>query len=89
MDRQFMEQYYSAAYAEDPVAQMDGGDPERRNAMTQYNRLNSELADAIGGINTPLWAQIEEMMFAYYEAEKILIKLAYLKGAEDRERMLR
>lgn len=88
MDRGFMEHYFEIAY--DDVAREIAGDDE------QYAELQSiadeavqALASIMGESNTALWKQCENAINSLYAVQLHLAKLAYLRGAEDREKMLR
>ena len=68
----------------------------KADKQTIFNTLDTLKANNIenilalrGDMNNPLWQQHESVMSAYYRTQLILVKLAYLKGAEDREQMLR
>lgn len=39
-------------------------------------------------MGTPAWCAYEEAMAVQYEYENFVVKSMYLKGAEDREKML-
>ena len=47
------------------------------------------LAGIVGKSNTALWEQCEHTINSLYTLQLQLVKLAYLRGAEDREKMLR
>lgn len=47
------------------------------------------LAGSVGESNTALWEQCEHTINSLYTLQLQLVKLAYLRGAEDREKMLR
>ena len=54
-----------------------------------FFKKSEELCQLVGGANSPVWDLFEEVMDEYHKIELILSKAMYLKGAEDREKMLK
>lgn len=88
MDKELMLRYFETTY-EDPVGEILGDDPEYKSVSKQFFAKSDELRQLAGGINSPIWALFEEAMDEYHQIELIISKAMYLKGAEDREKMLK
>lgn len=88
MDRAFMEHYFDSVY-EDIIGVLTSENEDYQAAKTAFTASQNELLAQCGGMNNLIWQQHETVMSAYYRTQSILVKLAYLKGAEDREKMLR
>ena len=88
MDRAFMEHYFDSVY-EDIIGTLVSDSEDYQAAKKAFCALQNELLSQCGDMSSPIWQQHEAVMSAYYRIQHILVKLAYLKGAEDRERMLR
>lgn len=88
MDRAFMEHYFDSVY-EDIIGVITSENEDYQAARQAFYESQNKLLSQCGDMNNPLWQQHETVMSAYYRTQLILVKLAYLKGAEDRERMLR
>lgn len=88
MDHAFMEHYFNSVY-EDIITVLTADNSEYETAKTRFYTLQKNLLEQCGDINNPIWQQHEAVIAANHRIHSILLKLAYLKGAEDRERMLR
>lgn len=88
MDRAFMEHYFNSVY-EDIIGSLTEENEDYQQAKKAFYNSQNEFLSLCGDMNNPLWQQHESVMSAYYRTQLILVKLAYLKGAEDREQMLR
>lgn len=88
MDHAFMEHYFNSVY-EDIVTVLTADNSEYETAKSKFCALQKDLLEKCGDINNPIWQQHETVIAANHRIQAILLKLAYLKGAEDRERMLR
>lgn len=88
MDRAFMEHYYDSVY-EDIIGVLTLENEDYQAAKAAFTTSQNALLAQCGGMNNQIWQQHETVMSAYYRTQSILVKLAYLKGAEDREKMLR
>ena len=84
MDRGFMEHYFDVTF-NDAIGEIAG------NAELQSvaDEAVHTLAGIVGKSNTALWEQCEHTINSLYTLQLQLVKLAYLRGAEDREKMLR
>ena len=84
MDRGFMEHYFEIAYND--VA----GDDERYAELQKAaDEAICSLTRIVGESNAALCKQCEHAINILYAVQLHLVKLAYLCGAEDREKMLR
>ena len=89
MDRVFMEHYFEIAYEDLHGVLMHENDELKeaqevlRKSVTQLFASNKNDSDYQ---HDPLY---EKFTSKLYLAEYLLMKYAYLKGAEDRDRMLK
>lgn len=88
MDRELMLRYFETEY-ENPMDEIVGDDPEFKKINDRFFKKSEELCQLVGGANSPVWDLFEEVMDEYHKIELILSKAMYLKGAEDREKMLK
>lgn len=88
MDRELMLRYFETEY-ENPMDEIVGDDPEFKKINDYFFKKSEELCQLVGGANSPVWDLFEEVMDEYHKIELILSKAMYLKGAEDREKMLK
>lgn len=89
MDKQFMEHYYKLAYTDDPVGQFTMGCKEHEEIQRSFDKAQDKVLELVGGMGSPGWELVEQMLDYQYASEVVLAKLAYMRGAEDREKMLR
>lgn len=88
MNKEMMLHYFETEY-EDPIGEIVGDDPELQKINDLFFKKSEELCQLVGGVNSPVWDLFEEVMDEYHKIELILSKAMYLKGAEDREKMLK
>ena len=84
MDRGFMEHYFDVTF-NDAI----GNDERYAELQSVADEAVHTLAGIVGKSNTALWEQCEHTINSLYTLQLQLVKLAYLRGAEDREKMLR
>lgn len=89
MDRAFMKSYFDMAY-EDLQGVLMCENEDLKNAQEAFSSSIHQLFDFLpADPNTPKNQRQEAFTSEFYLAEYLLMKYAYLKGAEDRDRMLR
>ena len=88
MDRGFMEHYFEIAY-NDVAGEIAGDDERYLELQKTADEAVHTLAGIVGKSNIALWEQCEHTIKSLYTLQLQLVKLAYLRGAEDREKMLR
>ena len=88
MDRGFMEHYFEIAY-NDVTGEIAGEDEQYAELQQAADEAIQSLAGIVGESNTDLCKQCELAINSLYAVQLHLAKLAYLRGAEDREKMLR
>lgn len=88
MDRAFMEHYFDMAY-DDVTGEIAGDDERYAELQALADEAIKTLASVVGESNSALWKQCENVINSLYSVQLHLAKLAYLRGAEDREKMLR
>ena len=87
MDREFMKHYFDVAY-EDVAGEIANQDEQYIELLHIADEAIRILANMVGP-STPLWKQCEEVINSQYAVQLCLMEVAYLRGAEDREKMLR
>ena len=88
MDRAFMGQYFDIAY-EDIITELIQDCPEYQKIRDEISAEQRELFSLVGDIKSDVWQQYETVIGKFHSSELLLAKLAYLRGAADREKMLR
>ena len=88
MDRGFMEHYFEIAY-NDVAGEIAGDDERYAELQKAADEAICSLTRIVGEWNTALCKQCEHGINSLYAVQLHLVKLAYLCGAEDREKMLR
>lgn len=89
MDRAFMESYFDMAY-EDLQGVLMCENEDLKNAQEAFSSSIHQLFDSLPeNDSTPEKQHQDAFTSEFYLAEYLLMKYAYLKGAEDRDRMLR
>ena len=88
MDRGFMEHYFDVTF-NDAIGEIAGNDERYAELQSVADEAVHTLAGIVGKSNTALWEQCEHTINSLYTLQLQLVKLAYLRGAEDREKMLR
>jgi hypothetical protein len=87
MDRDFMSDYYDRMY--EGTGLLIPQSEEYRQLRKEYGKVEKQLLEKLGGITSDVWKLHERLIMLAYYTSDIVAKDAYLKGAEDRERMLR
>lgn len=82
-----MEKHFDLAY-QDAIDEELSSDQKYRNLCRISGHLQDEFRKMVSE-ESQILKMHEEIVAAIYNAEFRFIKLAYLKGAEDRERMLK
>lgn len=88
MDRVFMEHYFEIAY-NDVAGEIAGNDERYSEMQKAADEAICSLTSIAGESNTAFCKQCEHAINSLYAVQLHLAKLAYLRGAEDREKMLR
>ena len=88
MDRGFMVHYFDVIF-NDAIGEIAGNDERYAELQSVADEAVHILAGIVGKSNTALWEQCEHTINSLYTLQLQLVKLAYLRGAEDREKMLR
>jgi uncharacterized protein with NAD-binding domain and iron-sulfur cluster len=88
MDRQFIEQIYEALY-EDPEGEFGKDNSSYANAVRQSYREIDKAEKMAKTYDEQMVAALQKMLDAMAVQAHFSIRLAYLRGAEDREKMLR
>lgn len=89
MDRAFMEQYFEMAYEDLHGILMRENDDLKEAQGTLRRTIDQIFAVGPNSSNHQQDPLYEKFTGELYLAEYFLMKCAYLKGAEDRDRMLK
>ena len=89
MDRAFMEQYFEMAYEDlHGILMRENADFKESQEVLRMS-IEELLAPNSADPIHPLYQCYERFTNELYMTEYLLMKYAYLKGAEDRDRMLK
>lgn len=89
MDKMFMEEYYSLKYADTFLTHALEKNERCRNLYAQMMALMGRTKTAMRNMGEKSLTLHRELFVASSEFQEYLMQLAYLQGAEDREKMLR
>lgn len=87
MNKKFMSKFYDRYY-EDPIYETVGETEELAELRRRRTEAEENLQAIIGEVGTPAWRAYEAAMKVHYEYLDFVAKSMYLKGAEDRDKML-
>lgn len=87
MNLKFMSDFYERFY-DDPVFETIGQTEEYKEIKRRIKEGEEKLRKVIGETGTDTWELFEDIMMSQYEYVTFVAKEMYLKGAEDREKML-
>jgi hypothetical protein len=87
MDRDFMSDYYDRIY--EGTGLLIPQSDEYKQLRKEYGKVEKQLLEILDGTTSDVWKLHERLIMLVYYTSDIAEKEAYLKGAEDRERMLR
>lgn len=87
MNQAFMSDFYDKFY-EDPIFETVGKMEKFLQIRKKHQEAQEKLKAIIGDVGTPAWKAYEATMAIQYEYVNYVAKSMYLKGAEDREKML-
>ena len=88
MDKEFMRSFYRKYYVH-PYDKVVSRSKRYRRLQKRRYQLEDELAEMMGGINTPLYKKFDEYVGVYADEMDVMHEETYLLGAADREKMLR
>ncbi len=89
MDRSFMEHYFEMAYEDLHGDLLKENEDFKAAQDTLRESFKQVLGSNPADLNHPMWQLHEKITNELYMVEYLLMKYAYLKGAEDRDRMLK
>ena len=87
MNKAFMSDFYDRYY-EDPVFETIGENEKFLDIRKRHSEAQEKLKAIIGDVGTPAWKAYEAATKVQYEYVDLVAKSMYLKGAEDRDKML-
>jgi hypothetical protein len=89
MNKAFMEEYYEMKYIDDDFLYEVMEDNLKISKVTDaIAELQTDFEDKLKKQNTKLFNQFDQLMDLYEKKEGLILKMMYLLGAEDREKML-
>ncbi len=89
MDKIFMEKYYHLKYADTFLTHALEKNERCRNLYVKMMELTGRTETAMQNMGDEYLALHRELFVTSSEFQEYLMQLAYLQGAEDREKMLR
>jgi hypothetical protein len=89
MDKIFMEEYFNLKYADTFLTHALGKNEHCKNLYTQMMELMGRAESAMRNMGDEYLMLNRELFVSNSEFQECLVQLAYLQGAEDREKMLR
>ena len=89
MDKKFMEEYYNLKYADTFPAHALEKNECCRKLYTQMMELMGRTESAMRNMGEEYLMLHRDLFVANSDFQECLVQLAYLQGAEDREKMLR
>lgn len=88
MNRIFMEEYYNLKYADTFLAQAMEENEGCRKLYGEIMELDGRIEAAMRSMGEEYLMLHRKLFAAKGEFNELILRLAYLQGAEDRERML-
>ena len=89
MNRNFMQEYYGLKYQEGLLPLLLGQDGESSLLYEKIMELEGQLEEAMRQLGKEYLELHQSLFRTRGELEALILPLAYLQGAEDREDMLR
>lgn len=89
MDMAFMEEYYNLRYEDTFMLQAIESNAECRELYQGIMQMEGRMEKAMRQIGNESLQLHNDLFTARGRMDELIIRLAYLKGAEDREKMLR
>lgn len=89
MDRKFMEEYYDLKYQDTLLPVFMEEDEKCRKLQEEVMRLQGQVEEAMRGMGEESLQVHRKLFVLTGELEELMMRLAYLQGAKDREEMLR
>ena len=89
MDKAFMEEYYDLKYKDTflPLAMQENGSCE--NLYKEIMQMEEQTESIMRSMGEECLLLHRKLFVARGELEEMVMRLAYLQGAEDRDKMLR
>ena len=87
MNKQFMQEYYEGMY-EDIAGEVVKDNREHQNLMEKYLSRCKIFDKKLADLDKILYDEYEELQNLFDNMNRIVYKELYIKGAEDREKML-
>lgn len=89
MDRKFMEDYYWLKYQDGFMVKAIESDEECRGVYHNVIELEGKIEAIMRKEGEDCLLSHRKLFVAKGELDELVMRLAYLQGAEDREKMLR
>lgn len=89
MNSSFMEEYYYLKYKDTFIMQAIEDNAECRELYAQIMQMEGMVEKAMRKIGAEYLQLHSDLFAAKGKMDELMMRLAYLKGAEDREKMLR
>lgn len=89
MDSTFMEGYYDLKYKDTFLPFAMGKSEDCKRLYKEIMQMEGQVETAMRSIGEESLLLHRKLFIAKGEMEELIMRLAYLQGAEDREKMLR
>lgn len=89
MNIAFMEEYYDLKYEDTFMLQAIAAHTECQELYEKIMRLEGMIEEAMRNMGKEYLQLHNSLFIEKGKMDELIIRLAYLKGAEDREKMLR
>ncbi len=88
MNMSFMEEYYNLKYKDTFMLQAVENHEEGRELYQKIMQMEGRVEDAMRSMGKEYLQLHSDLFAAKGKLDDLIVRLAYLKGAEDREKML-
>lgn len=89
MDREFMEEYYNLKYQDGFMLKAMEMEGHCKDLQEEVMALEGQMEAIMRGEGDECLLLHRKLFVAKGELDELIMRLAYLQGAEDREKMLR
>ena len=88
MNKEFMEEYYDLKYPDTFIETALEQDEDFKNMNQEVDQLKGKVEDIMRAQGKEALHLCEKLFEAEAQSDELLVRLAYLQGAADREKML-
>lgn len=89
MDRDFMEEYYNLKYVDTFLPTAIETNEDCKKLYKETMEMEGRIEEVLRSMGEEYLSLHRRLFVAKGELEELVMRLAYLQGSEDREKMLR